>query len=124
MPDRTTETHEEAREGGGGEPAGEIEVVIAEVVHADDEAVALVLDHVADGLHVNPLSDLRWEARASAENPANRWRPQRLGTARGLTSWSRKSRKARLCAAIASSLTSMAAYGFGDGDGTPMGLLE
>jgi hypothetical protein len=46
--------------------------VIAEVVHADDEAVALVLDHVADGLHVNPLPDLRREARTSAEDPANR----------------------------------------------------
>uniref|UniRef100_A0A0A9GTQ5 Uncharacterized protein n=1 Tax=Arundo donax TaxID=35708 RepID=A0A0A9GTQ5_ARUDO len=31
------------------------------------------------------------------------------------TSWSRKSRKARLCAAMASSLTSMAACRFGDG---------
>jgi len=60
--------------GSGGAPAGEIEVVVAEVVHADDEAVALVLDHVADGLHVNPLPDLRWEARASAEDPANRRR--------------------------------------------------
>ena len=74
MPNRTTETDEKAREGSGGVPAGEIEVVVAEVVHADDEAVALVLDHVADGLHVNPLPDLRWEARALADNPANRRR--------------------------------------------------
>ena len=64
----------EARGGSGGAPAGEIEVVVAEVVHADDEAVALVLYHVADGLHVNPLPDLRWKARTSAEDPANRRR--------------------------------------------------
>jgi len=79
LPDGTTETQRESegKAEAGGAPAGEIEVVIAEVVHADDEAVALVLHHVADGLHVNPLPDLRWEARALADNPAKRRRQRR-----------------------------------------------
>lgn len=57
---------------GGGEdpPAGEIEAVVPEVVHADDEPVALVLHHVAHGLHVHPLPDLQMQ-RASATDPEN-----------------------------------------------------
>lgn len=43
----------------GFRPSGEIEAVVAEVVDPDDEAVALVLDHVPQGFHVETLAHLR-----------------------------------------------------------------
>jgi hypothetical protein len=64
-------------------PAGEIEVVVAEVVHADDETAALVLDHVADGLHVHPLPDLRGQTK-NFEPRSKQFGGGGQGTAEGL----------------------------------------